>query len=51
MHKILDIGMAVVVLAGIFLLVRPKSQGPTLVKNITGGFAGVIKSATGGGSF
>jgi len=51
MNKVMDIAMAVVVLAAIFTLVRPKSQGPTLVKNITGGFASVIKSATGGGSF
>ncbi len=51
MHKVLDIAMAVIVLAAIFTLVRPRSKGPQLVKNVTAGFAGVIKAATGGGKF
>lgn len=51
MHKLVDIAMGVLVVAGIFTLVRPGSQGPALVSNISSGFAGVIKSATGGGSF
>lgn len=51
MHKIADIAMAVIVLATIFTLVRPRSQGPKLVTNLTSGFASVIKAATGGGTF
>jgi len=51
MHKITDIAMGVLVIAGIFTLVRPKSQGPALVANVTGGFSNVIKAATGGGAF
>lgn len=51
MHKITDIAMGALVLAGIFVLVRPNSQGPSLVTSITSGFAGVITSATGGGTF
>jgi phage tail tape-measure protein len=51
MHKITDIAMGVLVLAGIFTLVRPNSQGPAMVTNIANGFAGVIGAATGGGSF
>lgn len=51
MHKIADIATAVIVVAGIMVMVRPKSQGPALVSNITNGFSGVIKAATGGGTF
>jgi hypothetical protein len=51
MHKVADIAMGVLVLAGIFTLVRPGSKGPLLVTNISSGFANVIKAATGGGSF
>lgn len=51
MHKVTDIAMGVLVVAAIFTLVRPRSQGPALVSNITGGFSNVIKAATGGGKF
>jgi len=51
MHKIADIATGVIVVAGIMVMVRPRSQGPALVKNITGGFASVIGAATGGGKF
>ena len=51
MHKITDIAMGVLVLAGIFTLVRPNSQGPALVKALTGGFGSLVGSATGGGTF
>lgn len=51
MHKFADVAMGVLVLAGIFTLVRPRSQGPKFVKNLTGGFSSVVRSATGGGSF
>ncbi|HXN73776.1 MAG TPA: hypothetical protein VN861_14620 [Candidatus Acidoferrales bacterium] len=49
-----DIGTflaGIVLLAGIFVMVRPGSQGPTLVKNVTGGISSLVKSATGGGNW
>lgn len=51
MHKIADIATGVILVAGIMVMVRPNSQGPSLVTSITSGFAGVIGAATGGGSF
>lgn len=41
-----DVLGAVVVLAMITVLVRPGSQGPTLVTNFLSGFSGLIGSAT-----
>lgn len=46
MHKIADIGLAVIVLAGITVMVRPKSQGPKLITASTNGFANIIAKAT-----
>lgn len=43
--------IAVVYLAVLFVLVRPKSQGPTLVKNVSDGLVGLIKAGTGGGTW
>jgi hypothetical protein len=43
--------VAVVYLAVLFVLVRPNSQGPTLVKNVADGLSGLIKAGTGGGGF
>jgi hypothetical protein len=43
--------VAVVYLAILFVLVRPNSQGPTLVKNVSDGLTGLIKAGTGGGGF
>lgn len=37
--------------AMLFVLVRPKSQGPTLVTNAANGIASVIGAATGGSSW
>jgi hypothetical protein len=45
------IAVAVVYLAVFFVLVRPGSQGPTLVTNVSNGFTNLIKAATGGGSW
>lgn len=48
------IGAAIVIFAYViilFVLVRPKSQGPTLVTNLANGIAAVIKAGTGGGSW
>ncbi len=41
----------IIILAVIFTLVRPKSQGPALVNSVSSGLQGLIGSATGGGSF
>jgi hypothetical protein len=43
--------VAVVYLAALFVLVRPNSQGPTLVTNASNGVANVIKAGTGGGTW
>jgi hypothetical protein len=43
--------IAVVYLAALFVLVRPNSQGPTLVTNASNGVANVIKAGTGGGTW
>lgn len=51
MNKIADIAMGIVIVSAIFVLVRPKSQGPTLVTNIGNAFSSAIKASTGGGTF
>lgn len=51
MHKIADIATGVLVLAGIFVMVRPGSQGPNFVKSVGSAFSGVVNSATGGGGW
>lgn len=48
------IGGAVIIFAYVivlFVLVRPGSQGPTLIKNLTAGLSSVIKAGTGGGTW
>lgn len=50
-NKAADWGMGLLVVAGIFVLVRPKSQGPALVTNLTSGVASMVNSATGGGGW
>jgi len=49
--RTLDIAMAIVVVAGLFVLVRPGSQGTKLVTSLTSGFTNSIKAATGGGGW
>jgi hypothetical protein len=51
MKNITEIIVLIVYLAMIFVMVRPRSQGPTLVKNTGDALSGLIKSATGGGTF
>ena len=49
-----DIGSflaGIIILAGIFIMVRPGSKGPTLVTSVTGGLSNLVKSATGGGTW
>jgi hypothetical protein len=48
MNKWVDILSGVVVVAGIFVLVRPGSQGPSFVKAMGTSFSGVLGAATGG---
>jgi hypothetical protein len=43
--------IGIVYLAVLFVLVRPGSQGPKLVSNVSGGLANLIKAATGGGTW
>lgn len=41
----------VIIIAVLFVLVRPNSQGPALVSGVATGLAGLISAATGGGSW
>ena len=41
----------IIIIAIIFVLVRPGSQGPSLVSGVSSGLAGLVQSATGGGSW
>lgn len=43
--------VVVVYLAALFVLVRPNSQGPALINNVSNGLTGLIKAATGGGNW
>lgn len=41
----------VIIIAVLFVLVRPGSKGPSLVTNVSKGLQGLIKAATGGGTW
>jgi hypothetical protein len=41
----------IIIVAGLFVLVRPGSKGPALVSGISSGLAGLVSSATGGGTW
>lgn len=43
--------IGVVYLAMLFVMVRPGSQGPQLVTNVSQGLAGLINAGTGGGGW
>jgi hypothetical protein len=43
--------IGVVYLAVLFTLVRPGSQGPTLITNASNGLIGLINAGTGGGGW
>lgn len=48
------IGAAILVFAYVivlFVLVRPGSQGPTLVSNLANGVSSVVTAGTGGGTW
>ena len=41
----------IIIIAILFVLVRPGSQGPKLVTGVSAGLAGLVTSATGGGTW
>lgn len=41
----------ILIIALVFVLVRPNSQGPKLVSTVSNGLVGLIHAATGGGAF
>jgi hypothetical protein len=41
----------IIIIAVLFVLVRPGSQGPKLVSGVSSGLSGLVQSATGGGSW
>jgi hypothetical protein len=51
MSKFGDFLVGVLYVAAIFVLVRPGSQGPSLVNSLTTGTSNLVKAATGGGSW
>lgn len=51
MDRLFDWLMLALVVAALFLFVRPKSLGPTLVGKVSDGVIGVIRSVTGGGTW
>lgn len=51
MHKVGDFLVLVVYLAVVFVLVRPGSQGPSLVSAVGNSTSNLIKAATGGGTW
>lgn len=51
MKNITEVIVLIVYLAIVFTLVRPRSQGPQLVENVGNALSGLVKAATGGGTF
>jgi hypothetical protein len=51
MDKIGDWLIALLFVAGIFVLVRPGSQGPQFVNALTSGTVNLVNAATGGGKW
>lgn len=49
--RIGDFLIGIIYLAMIFVLVRPRSQGPALVNSLTSGTVNLVKAATGGGTW
>ena len=41
----------IIIIAVLFVLVRPGSQGPKLVSGVSSGLAGLVNAATGGGGW
>lgn len=51
MNKTFEVLILVIYLAVVFTLVRPGSQGPSLVSALGSGLAGIITAATGAGAW
>lgn len=51
MKNITEVIVLIVYLAIVFTMVRPRSQGPKLVTASGNALSGLIKAATGGGTF
>lgn len=47
MNRAVDLGVAILIVAGLFVLTRPGSQGANVISAITGGFAQLVGVATG----
>lgn len=43
--------VGIIYLAVLFVLVRPGSQGPTLVSNVANGLSSLVNAGTGGGGW
>lgn len=43
--------VGIIFLAVVFVLVRPNSQGPTLVTNVADGLSNLVNAGTGGGGW
>ena len=41
----------IIIIAILFVLVRPNSQGPTLIQTVGSSMQGLLSAATGGGAF
>jgi hypothetical protein len=41
----------ILILAALFVMVRPGSQGPSLVTGVSSGLKGLITASTGGGTW
>jgi hypothetical protein len=41
----------IIIIAVLFVLVRPGSQGPKLVSGVSSGLSGLVNAATGGGGW
>lgn len=51
MHRFFDFLMLALYVAIIFILVRPRSQGPRLVETTSKGLIGIFREVTGGGGW
>lgn len=51
MNKTFEILILIIYLAVVFTLVRPGSQGPSFIKALGDGLAGIITAATGAGAW
>lgn len=51
MKNITEVVVLIIYLAIVFTMVRPRSQGPQLVTAGGNALSGLVKSATGGGTF